>query len=190
MLEKKLFKKLKAEHDIYAHERGIVIQSSREILKSAKRAIFALHRGDEKAADVFLHHVEKDITALQKHLARDERLQFEGSYQAALEEYVEARTFRDYLATGSIKGITIVPIAFESYIAGLADVTGELVRQAVLLATKSEPQKIEAFHQTISDIVEQFLDVDLTSKLRQKFDEAKRNLKSMEQILYDLSVKR
>lgn len=190
MLEKKLFAKLKAEHDLYARERGIVIHTSHEILKSAKQAIFALHRGDEKASDVFLRHAEKDITALQKHLARDARLQFEGSYQAALEEYVEARTFRDYLVTGSIKGITIVPISFESTIAGLADVTGELVRQAVLLATKRETGKIEAYHRTVSDIVEQFLDVDLTSKLRQKFDEAKRNLKRMEEILYDLSVKR
>jgi predicted translin family RNA/ssDNA-binding protein len=71
----------------------------------------------------------------------------------------------------------------------LADLTGELVRQAVLQSTRKSYQNIEKYREISEEIVGFMLKLYLTGSSRQKFDEAKRNLKRLEEILYDLSLR-
>lgn len=184
-----LFKRLKKEHDIYSRERGVIISASREILTLSKKAIFSIHRNNSKDAVKNLGDAETLLTKLQKSVSQDECLQYEGSYLAALEEYVEAKTLAHYLRTGDIPIIAHVSIPYGAYLAGLADVTGELLRQMVLQTTTGNTSNLQKYYKTAQEITAALLEFDLTGKLRQKFDETKRNLKSMEQILYDVSLR-
>lgn len=190
MINKKLFEKIKKDLEAYNQERELIIQHSRQILQNSKKAIFTGHQGDLAKAENHLQEAEEIITKLLKDYHQDNRLRFEGSYKAALEEYVEAKTFIKVLNHQDIEIIDNQSLGPEEYLGGLCDMTGELVRQAVLLTTKDQTQDIEYFKETIEEIINFMLDLYLTGYLRQKFDDAKRNLQRMEQILYDLKIKR
>ncbi len=190
MINKKLFEKIKKDLEAYNQERELIIQHSRQILQNSKKAIFAGHQGDLAKAENHLQEAEEIITKLLKDYHQDNRLRFEGSYKAALEEYVEAKTFIKILNHQEIEIIDNQSIGPEEYLGGLCDVTGELVRQSVLLATKDQTKDIERFKNIIEEIINFMLDLYLTGYSRQKFDDAKRNLQRMEQILYDLKIKK
>ena len=190
MINKKLFEKIKKDLEAYNQERELIIQHSRQILQNSKKAIFAGHQGDLAKAENHLQEAEEIITKLLKDYHQDNRLRFEGSYKAALEEYVEAKTFIKILNHQEIEIIDNQTIGPEEYLGGLCDVTGELVRQSVLLATKDQTKDIERFKNIIEEIINFMLDLYLTGYSRQKFDDAKRNLQRMEQILYDLKIKK
>ena len=92
MINKTFIQKLKKEHDEKNNERRQIISLSNVVLHDSKRVIFSLHRGDNKKADVSLKEIEKLLIKLDKKFGHI-RINQEGSYRAAVEEYVEAKTF-------------------------------------------------------------------------------------------------
>jgi len=189
MIQKALLAKIKKDLNLYQKERGVIIGESRQILQNSKKTIFALHRGDIKQAAEHLQNAEQALNKLNKKYNKDNRLRFEGSYKAAVEEYVEAKTFSQVMSGKTLGNLNFKTIGPEEYINGLADLTGELVRQAVLKATKGDYRIIEKYKALTEEVVVFMLGLYLTGQSRQKFDDAKRNLKRLEQILYDLSIK-
>jgi predicted translin family RNA/ssDNA-binding protein len=190
MIKKTFLSKIKKDLNLYQKERGVIINQSRKILQNSKKAIFALHREDKVQARESLKDAEIILKKLNQTYNKANRLRFEGSYKAAVEEYVEAKTFSLVLIGKSLDKINIESIGPEEYINGLADLTGELVRQAVLQVTKGNFQVIEKYKIFTEEIVEFLLTLYLTGASRQKSDDAKRNLKRLEQILYDLKIKK
>ncbi|HLC64412.1 MAG TPA: hypothetical protein VJK25_03680 [Patescibacteria group bacterium] len=190
MINKGLLAIIKNDLETHQKERNRIIGDSRKILQNAKQAIFALHRGDRKAADKFLTEAEKGLSLLNKTYNENNRLRFEGSFKAAVEEYVEAKMFSLALTKKNLAELKIANIGPEEYIGGLADLTGELVRQAVLQATAGSYQEIKRYKEITEEIVGLLLNLYLTGYLRQKFDEAKRNLKRLEQIIYEVQLRK
>jgi len=117
-------------------------------------------------------------------------LDYEGAYLAAMEEYVEAKLFHQYLKNGKISAITGLKIDCDSYLGGLCDFTGELVRKAIYLATKHRYKEVEACAQAIEAVMGELIQFNLLGPLRPKFDQAKNNLRKIEEIMYDLEIKR
>ena len=190
MLDKKLFAKLKKEYDSYDVGRRIVIKHSNDILKLSKQAIFALHRDDIKGAGKSIKEAEKLFEYLATKIKKEKRLQYEGSYLAAMEEFVEANLFYQVIKNKKFTEIKGLDIGTGSYIGGISDLTGELVRRAVILATKRKYKEIRACHDIIEDIVSQLIQLNLMGPLRNKFDQAKNSLRKIEEIMYDLEIKR
>lgn len=189
MINKIFLAKIKKDLETYQNERNQIINSSREILQSAKSAIFALHAGKQKEAEKFLQEAETVIGQLNKSYNKNNRLRFEGSYKAGLEEYVEAKTFAQFMSGKTLDKLPIKSIGPEEYINGLTDLTGELVRQAVLQATKGNYKVLESYRLFTEEIVGFMLNLYLTGSSRQKFDDAKRNLKRLEQIIYEVKLR-
>ncbi|PIZ98287.1 MAG: hypothetical protein COX77_05075 [Candidatus Komeilibacteria bacterium CG_4_10_14_0_2_um_filter_37_10] len=189
MLNKKLISKISQNLGSFQKERDYIFNRSREILQNAKEAIFAAHRQDFKMANNKIAAAEKILLYLQKEYNKDNRLKFEGSYKACLEEYVEAKMFIAALLKQELKEVAGINIGPEEYIGGLADMTGELVRQAVLQATASHYDSLIEYRRLSEEIVATLMKLYLTGALRQKFDEAKRNLKRLEQIQYDITIR-
>jgi predicted translin family RNA/ssDNA-binding protein len=189
MINKKFFQKTGSDLKAFQKERGLIINRSRDILQAAKETIFATHRQDYAAAAQHLTRAEEILQDLSRTCDKGNRLRFEGSYKAALEEYVEAKFFLQVMQGKKLDEIKIGNIGPEEYIGGLADLTGELVRQAVLQSTRKSYQNIEKYREISEEIVGFMLKLYLTGSSRQKFDEAKRNLKRLEEILYDLSLR-
>lgn len=189
MINKTFLKKISTDLKSFQRERGFIINKSREILQASKEAIFATHRHDTKKATDCVVRAEMVLKELSKSYGKGNRLRFEGSYKAAVEEYVEAKLFILLMNEKKIDTIKFGNIGPEEYIGGLADVTGELVRQAVLQSTKGEYGNIKFYRDFTEEMVGFMMNLYMTGHSRQKFDEVKRNLKRLESILYDLSIR-
>ena len=188
MLQTKLFIRLKKEYDTYEAARRELIGVSNTALSKAKQAIFAAHRDDEKEAARLLKEVENTFDMLEKKFKAIEGLRWEGAYRAALEEYVEAKLFYEFLRTGAVAEIKTVSLDADGYLAGLSDFTGELTRKAVQRATQGKVGEVKKLAEVVRDVVEQLIKFDLTGYLRTKYDQSKQNLKRVEEILYDINI--
>jgi len=190
MINKTFLKKLGKEYTIHRTMRHKLIQISNGAIKEAKQAIFSLHRGNKKKAKAQLIAVKKIFVDLQKGLLKKHpELRLQGAYLAALEEYVEAELFYQALTNGKIGEIKGIDIGADQYLGGLADMTGELTRQAVLRATDQDYETVEMYFQITQEIVGSMIQFDLVGQLRQKYDDTKRNLKRLEGIRYDISLR-
>ncbi len=186
---KKLFGKVIKDLKLYYQERGVLNRTSSEILSKSKQSIFTAHDGEIAKAEKNLDQARSLLKDLNKKHNRSNRLQFEGSYKAAVEEYLEAKFFIATLQGQELKLDSEFTFGPEEYIGGLCDLTGELVRQAVLLGNKEGLAKIKEYAQITKDVVGFMMQLYISGKSRQKFDEAKRNLKRLEQIIYEINLK-
>ncbi len=189
MLNKNFFRKLKQDFKNYQIDRRKIISQSNDALHKSKQAIFALHRGEVSEADKILKEAEKIFLDLEKKFRRTEKLRGEGSYLAALEEYAEAKLFFNYLKTGRVGKIKEINIGHETYLGGICDFTGELVRKAVAEATKGNIGEVEKIKQTVELVMKELIEMNLTGYLRNKYDQAKNNLRKMEEMLYQIKLK-
>lgn len=185
-----LFQKLKSEHSTYYRERNRIVRMASEALQLSKRSIFDLHRGDTKQAKKNLASAQEKLESLKTSFTKNPKLEFEGSYRAAVEEFVEATMFLRHLEKKPFTAIKGMNVFYEEYLGGLADMTGEIVRHTVKMVSSGHADVVRESVKTVEEVVAQMLEMNLTSKLRQKFDDAKRNLKRMEEILYDLEIRK
>jgi translin len=188
-LNKVLTKKLKKHFLTYALKRRDIIKTSGDALHHAKRAIFAMHRDDMTEAKTKLVEAQNLIKSIQKKYSKDQRAQNEGSLREALEEYVEATLFYQFLSTGKIGEIKNLPIPEEQYVAGLCDVPGELLRYAIKAATEKDIETVAMCAEASAEIVGELIEFDLTKYLRNKFDQAKGAVRKMEYVVYELSLR-
>lgn len=189
MLNQKLFIRLKKEYDSYESARRSLIGVSNIALSKAKQAIFALHRDDEKGAAQLLAEVEHTFAELEKVFKKVDGLRWEGAYRAALEEYVEAKLFFDFLTRGAVAEIKAVKLDADAYLAGLSDFTGELTRKCVQRVTQGRMQEVETIAEAVRAVIGELIKFDLTGYLRTKYDQAKQNLRRVEEVLYDIKIR-
>jgi len=189
MLNNKFIQQLKKDFQANNEQRRMIISQSNIILHQAKRIIFATHRQDLKTAQASLQEITKELIKLQKNFGY-QRLAEEGAYQAAMEEFVEAWLFLALTSGQKIDKIKNLEISAISYLGGLCDLTGELVRQAINAASQNNNQLARTNYQLINDIIKELVEFDMTGYLRTKYDQAQNNLRKIEQINYDLAVKR
>lgn len=189
MINQKLFQQLKKDFDFYGDERRKLIGVSNEALMKSKQAIFAFHRDDFRGGNTLLLEVEEIFRALEKKFKQEAELRYEGAYRAALEEYVEAKFFGGFLEGKKIDFIKGAEIDADTYLAGLCDFTGELVRKAVLSATDKKFKRVEELVAGVRDVIGELIKMNLTGYLRTKYDQAKQNLRRAEGVLYDVKMR-
>lgn len=188
MINKAFLKKLKKEYTDNNSERRQIISLANIVLHDSKRIIFALHRGDIAQAEEKFNEIEKIIKKLDKKFGY-KRVNKEGSYRAGVEEYVEAKMFYFVLTGGKINKIKDINLNYESYLGGICDTTGELVRKAVNEAAKGNTEEVVKMKEIISDILAELVQFDMTGYMRTKFDQARGNLRKIEQVNYEVSLR-
>ncbi len=191
----KLFTDISRELRAYEKARESVIKVSRDYLTASKGIIFLCHENKLAEALQQLTLVTKNMIAserdLKKALLKAQKtfsLYEEGSWNAAVEEYLEAWFFVQFLKTGKLMVPKINPPA-HVYLGALADFTGEVVRRSVLKGADKDVRTLEKYRKVIADVVAFMMPLYLTGQSRQKFDQAKRNLKSVEEILYEVKIR-
>lgn len=192
MLNKKFIEKTEKDYEKYEIVRRTIIKHSGEILHKSKQAIFSMHRSDFKAAEKLITEAEKeDKTLITKIDSPDFKLflKGEGSYKAALEEYAEAKFFLMFMQKKDLNEIKNIALTYEAYLGGLCDFTGELVRYGIALATKMDINEFERVKKAIEEVVNELIKLNLGGYLRTKFDQSKNNLRKIEEINYQLSLK-
>ncbi|HOY56171.1 MAG TPA: hypothetical protein PLH37_01990 [bacterium] len=189
MLNKKFIQKLKKDYEKQEGERRQIIALSNDVLHASKRVIFSLHRFEIEPALESLKNIEKTFLALKKKFGM-ERLNVEGSYKAGVEEYVEAKMFYLFMTGAKIDAIKGLDLSLEGYLGGICDLTGELVRLATNLAADGKIMEAKKIKATIVVVLAELVGFDLTGYLRTKYDQAKTNLRKIEQINYELSLRK
>lgn len=188
-IKKAYIGKLKKGMREYGERRREIIKQSDDALHHAKRAIFAMHRGNTAEAREKMLTAEGLLNDVSKRFGRNAQAVEEGAYKAALEEYAEAALFEQFVsgyAIGEIGSLTIPPA---QYIAGLCDVPGELYRYAIQAATRGDAATAQRCASTAGDIVGELIEFNLTSYLRTKFDQAQAAAHKLERVVYELSLK-
>ncbi|MBT3419396.1 MAG: hypothetical protein HN726_01415 [Candidatus Magasanikbacteria bacterium] len=190
MLQKTYLTKLKKEMLGYAEKRRAIIKTSDDGLYLSKRSIFAMHRGNMKEAKQKIDEAEKKLKAVALKYKKGSGAKKEGSYKAALEEYVEAKLLYQFISKGKIGQIKEINVPTSIYIAGLCDVPGELYRYAIKAATNNDIKTVHACSEMAQEIIGELIEFNLTSYLRNKFDQAKGAVRKIEHVVYEVSLRK
>ena len=177
---------LKKEIETVDSKREALIASTREILKAAKGAIYSLQRGDNKAAEKALAELKPKIAALKPY---SEDANYASVTKPPIQEYVEAACFGEFIATGKILQRKEIGVSAENYIAGLCDLSGEIVRKAVNAAINDDSKTVISAKKFIENLYYGLMQFDFRNgDLRRKFDGIKYDLKKMEDLLLSLKL--
>ncbi|MFH1053597.1 MAG: hypothetical protein V1740_04250 [Candidatus Woesearchaeota archaeon] len=182
MIDKKQFSEIRKELEAFEDSREQVISSSRDIIKLSKQIISGLHRDD---AD------KKLISEITSKVKKLPKTNFDtGMGNVAVQEYVEAICFYDFVVKGKIPSYKELNVDVQSYLLGLSDLSGELVRKGVNSVIKKDYKMTIKIKDFVTELYNEFLQFTLRNgDLRRKVDEMKWNLKKLEDVAYDLSIK-
>ena len=187
MLNKKEFKKLRDEMHAFDIKREQIIQASREIISLSKQIIYATQRGDMKDAASAIKKIKAKVKKLGgKDIAFDTNIN-----SVAFQEYVEAIAFYEFIKNKKIPTRASLNVSAEDYLSGICDLTGELVRKAIYDVIHKRFDDAIKIKELVHDIYGEFLKLHLRNgELRKKSDAIKWNLKKLEEVMYDISMRR
>ena len=186
MLNKTEFNKIREEMHKIDAKRENVIQLSREIINLSKQVIYAVQRNEMKEADSAV----KNIKSMVKKLKKIKILTDTNINSVAFQEYVEAIAFYEFVKNKKIPTRASLGVSAEDYLSGICDLTGELVRKAVYDVIHKKFDEASKIKELVHDIYGEFLKLHLRNgELRKKSDAIKWNLKKLEEVMYDISMK-
>ena len=184
MLDKKDFENIRKELVSFEAKRENVIQSSRLIIKISKQIIYSLHRDDISSATKFVNDIKKEIKSLDKNKNYDT-----GISSVAFQEFVEALIFYEIVKNSKFPTRKQLDVDVESYLSGIADLTGELVRKAVHDSINNNFESVIKIKELVEHIYGEFLKFDLRNgELRKKSDSIRWNLNKLEDMAFNISV--
>jgi predicted translin family RNA/ssDNA-binding protein len=187
MINQKFLEQLRKDYQANESERRQIISASNNILFEAKKTIFALQRKDFKVAAAKLAENEKNLKNLAERFGQ-ERLNREGAYKAAAEEYLEGKTFYTVIKNKKIEATPGLELDYEGYLGGICDLIGELVRYATNQAAGGKFGEVAKIKKGAEDIMAQLIDFDMTGYLRTKYDQARGHLRKLEQMAYEIKL--
>ncbi len=161
-----------------------IISASAPLGHSAKKIIFALQRGENQKKPI--QKIFLDFSKLIKKYNQD-RLLREPSFRAALEEYIEAIFFSAIINQQKISPLSNIEVDADLYLGALSDVTGELVRKVTNVISEGNYLEAKRLITAGQMIIDELLDFDMTGNLRTKYDQARNNLRKLEQLNYEIS---
>ncbi|MDA3802888.1 MAG: hypothetical protein PF488_03260 [Patescibacteria group bacterium] len=188
MIEKKLLLELKDSYQKNEIERKKIISASNEILFKAKKTIFAIQKDDKKSASLKFSEMENDLKKLFKNFGKS-RLQKEGAFKAAAEEYMEAVIFFSIINKKKISERPGIELDYDAYLGGICDAVGELVRFATNKAAAGKFSYASKMKSEAGSIMEELTDFDMTGYLRTKYDQARGHLRKLEQMAYEIKLR-
>lgn len=190
-MSSKFFQTMKKDYEKYETNYRKLVEGSNQAINQAKRAIFAGHRGDLKEAKHLLHEAAEKLNGFEAAFLEMPLLRSEGAYRAAVEEFVEASLYLQFLERKTIGAVSdFRELDAELYLGGLSDLAGELVRYATSRATDGDVKEVKRAKDELDLIITFLVSLDLTGYLRTKFDQAKSAARKMEDIAYDLAMRK
>lgn len=185
LLKKSINKYQKTQNPMYE-----IQKISNEIRALSKKAIALLRRDNTEESKKIIGEIENFFRLVNKTIKRNKGLANQSFYKEAVEEYIEAITFYNFLAKPNKEVPKFVEAKPEEIIAGICDFTGELLRRAITIASVENFKQIGEYKKIIENIAEQLTKIGFRGKLRQKYDEVERNLSKIEDIIYDIKLKK
>jgi len=179
---------MKQLHKAYEDEdsaRDKVITISRDIIKQSKKIISAVHKEEIDAARKLIPAIEKSL----KEITKNYGISRTGSFDVAVQEYIEAILYLEYVATGKVVAHTKFDSSASNYIMGLCDFVGELQRRSVMQIAKGNNTEIKKIYKDVEIIYTELLDISMRGEMRKKFDSLKYIMIRMEEMQMQLKLK-
>eukprot|EP00933_Yihiella_yeosuensis_P031791 TRINITY_DN25410_c0_g1_i2.p1 TRINITY_DN25410_c0_g1~~TRINITY_DN25410_c0_g1_i2.p1 ORF type:complete len:566 (-),score=114.01 TRINITY_DN25410_c0_g1_i2:76-1734(-) len=194
-----LLSEVKLRYDHFDSQREEVMKKSRDVIKAAKNAIYALHREDWKKADSELKAAAAQANEIYENLAKDSPILRSGFFSAALEELAEALAYREYRSETKLLSLPDLQacsgLAFSltlpEYLGGIMDLTGEVGRVAIRSASQGKKGKdeIEACLACVEAVYDSIQILPyLPDSLGKKIGPLKNTMSKIEQVLYELAL--
>lgn len=183
MIPEDAFQAIARDLDEFDGRRDAVIRQSRDIVKSSKKVIFALNRGDAKTAKTVFEDMARKKLELDSLVRDAPALRFGGSYKVACQEYVEAATYLDVSEGRELAAPGDLDVAADVYLLGVCDLSGELVRKAVNDAIEGDTAAIAKTRDFLTGLYGQLLELNPAGELRKKIDMVRWNLNKIEDLL-------
>jgi len=195
----RLLQSIKERYDHFDGLREQTLKRSRDVVKTAKNAIFALQRDDFRKADTMLGQCARDAGSIFKEIvARSPSLR-NGLFGSALEELAEALAYRAFrrerrlLGRAELQEASGLPFSFTlpEYLGGVMDLTGEVGRLAVRSASRGRIASgdvelclacVDAVYTGLQELPH------LPGALGKKMGPLKGTLTKIEGILYELAL--
>ncbi|MDD5086725.1 MAG: hypothetical protein PHV16_03140 [Candidatus Nanoarchaeia archaeon] len=190
MANKKDFENMRKELEAFEKHREIVISKSREVIQLSKKIIYAVHRLDINLADKFLKDIKLRLNELNKEAYKSPELIYNGQYKVAVQEFVEAACYLEFVKTKEIPSAKQLKVNTESYIAGICDLTGELVRKAINSAINNDYDEALLIKNFVNDLYNELMLFDFRNELRRKFDSIKYDLKKLDDVALGIKLKK
>ena len=190
MLDEKDFSEMVDEYSMSDSAREELIKLSRDIIKASKKVIYNTHRNDLKKAGEFVKEIKGQIADFKVIAEKSPELLYSGAFRTAVQEFVEAVSYFGFVKDKKIPSRKELDVPAEGYLLGLCDLTGELVRNAIISATKDKYDDVLATYSLVDEIFNNLMQFDFrNSELRKKFDNIKYDLKKLEDLVLQLKLK-
>jgi translin len=185
MIDVKKFDDMKKELELFDRKREDSIDTSRKVISISKLIIYAVQRGS-------LDEASKQIIKIKELIKKLPDKDYDTNMATvARQEYVEALCFYHYIKDNKLVTKDELKVSSYEYLLGLCDLTGELMRKAVNAVIKDKIEDAENIRILVDKIYHQFLKLNLrNNELRKKSDQIKWNLEKLENMMYDLKIKR
>ncbi len=190
-VDKQAFVEIRKRLQRFDQLRDELIKTSRDALTLSKKAIYSLHRNEAATARQQLASAKKKIGQMNKLLRQDPHLAVTGAYNEALEEYVEASCYYSLLASKQLPTAKQLGVDIDSYLPGLCDLVGELVRKAINSAIKGDTKTALEIRNFVTEIYQELMLFDFrNSPVRRKFDSIKYGLEKLEDLALQIKMKK
>jgi translin len=190
MLDEKDFTEMADEYSRADSVREELIKLGRDIIKASKQIIYNTHRNDMQKAEAKVEEIKKLMVKFDETAKKNEELLYSGTYRSTVQEYVEAVAYFNFIKNRKIPSRKELGVHSEPYLLGMCDLTGELVRNAIISATAERYDEAKAIHEVVEKIFNSMMQFDFrNSELRKKFDSIKYDLKKLEDLMLQLKLK-
>jgi len=154
--------------------RDNALVQARQLTRLSANTIRAIHRGESDAAHKNLAEAGKIAADLKKSLTGFPQLFFAGYTQDALKEYVEATLTCAIIENQRLPKPEVLDVEINTYLNGLAEVTGELRRRTLDILRQGYSPEAERLLSWMDEIYNLLVTVDypdaLTNGLRRQTD--------------------
>lgn len=190
MLEDKDFAEMVDEYSKSDSVREELIKLSRDIIKVSKQIIYNTHRNDLPKAEENVKKIKELMDKFKEIAEKSPGLLYSGNFRVTTQEFVESICYFSFVKDKKIPSKKELNVSTEGYLLGLCDLTGELVRNAIISATNEKYEDVKSIHSLVKEIFNNLLQFDFrNSELRRKFDGIKYELKKLEDLVLQLKLK-
>lgn len=190
-VDKNAFAAMRRQMALHDSLREGIIKASRDALTLSKKAIYSLHRGETRTAKSQLSKAKRVISRLNRLISRDAHLAVTGAYTEAVEEYVEASCYYSLLVKKRLPTPKQLGVDADSYLPGLCDLVGELVRKAINSAIKGDNRTALEIRDFVNQLHQELVLFDFRNiPVRRKFDSIKYGLEKLEDLALQIKMKK
>ncbi|MEM4756107.1 MAG: hypothetical protein QW594_03160 [Candidatus Woesearchaeota archaeon] len=153
------------------------------IVLLSKKIIHALHQEQTNHAREYLQQLNQEVTQQTKK-------KLEENNKIALQEYVEALAYYWYTTKKSLLPFRTVAarVEYETYLLGIADMTGELVRNAVHATISKKYEEVFLAHAFTNQLYCTLIQLPLRSEARKAIDSIRWNLRKLDEMVVALAL--